>query len=102
MNAPTVYACCGSCGQRMATNHDTNGRPRVYCSDVCRQRACRARHKTIVRGIHAANLEPSKAPKPTARDRQGTSRSVETQRAHGSQASTTTAARATPKRALTS
>jgi hypothetical protein len=50
MIGATVFAPCTYCGRRMATNHDANGRPRLYCSDVCRQRACRKRHKTIVHG----------------------------------------------------
>lgn len=97
-----VFGTCAHCRHRMLTNHDANGRPRLYCSDKCRQRACRARHKTIAGASRLAMLHASKASAPTARTGQGASRSVETQRASGSNQSTTTAAKATPKRALTS
>lgn len=59
MNATPVYAPCARCGRRMATNHDANGRPRIYCSDVCRQRAWRERHKTIVHGALSRVNDPA-------------------------------------------
>jgi hypothetical protein len=51
-SAPTLTALarydmgvrtCGECGQRLPRAYSDAGRPRVYCSDACRQRAYRRR-----------------------------------------------------------
>jgi hypothetical protein len=45
---PSRRKNCGACGSRL--EHHTNGRPRLYCGDACRQRAQTARRSKGRRG----------------------------------------------------